>query len=52
MEAKNGYRGPDFARGRTQAREVRSIDVCPTIASLFGVTAGTSRGSTLPGLFA
>jgi hypothetical protein len=44
--------GPDFGRGRTVGREVRSIDVCPTIAALFGVTAGTSRGSMLPGLYA
>jgi hypothetical protein len=42
--------GPDFARDKTVGREVRSIDVCPTIASLFGVSAGTSRGSMLPGL--
>ena len=44
--------GPDFGRGRTVGRAVRSIDVCPTIASLFGVGAGTSRGSALPGLYA
>jgi hypothetical protein len=44
--------GPDFGRGKTMGREVRSIDVCPTIASMFGLAAGTSRGSLLPGLYA
>jgi len=44
--------GPDFKRNKIITREVRSIDVTPTVAKMFGVTAGTSRGSALPGLFA
>ncbi|MGQ0553089.1 MAG: hypothetical protein ACT4PU_07700 [Planctomycetota bacterium] len=44
--------GPDFRRGKVEQSEVRSIDVCPTIAAMFGVTAGTARGGSLPGLFA
>jgi len=44
--------GPDFKRGRVSTSEVASIDVCPTIAGLFGVRASTSRGGQLPGLLA
>jgi len=44
--------GPDFRRGRTVDQAVRSIDVMPTVATMFGVAAGSARGSPLPGLFA
>jgi hypothetical protein len=44
--------GPDFKRNKVVTREVRSIDVTPTVAKMFGVAAGTTRGGTLPGLFA
>lgn len=44
--------GPDFRRGREESREVSSIDVAPTIASLFGARLGPRTGTVLPGLFA
>ena len=44
--------GPDFKQGRVSTSEVASIDVCPTIAGLFGLRSGTARGSQLPGLLA
>ena len=44
--------GPDFRRGKLESRAVESIDVAPTIASLFGARMGPRTGSTLPGLFA
>jgi len=44
--------GPDFRQGKVVNQEVRSVDVCPAIASLFGVTASGARGSLLPGLTA
>jgi hypothetical protein len=44
--------GPDFRRGREVAQAVRSVDVAPTIAGMFGVPAGSARGGQLPGLFA
>lgn len=44
--------GPDFRKGRVSTSDVASIDVCPTIAGLFGVRSTGSRGSPLPGLFA
>jgi hypothetical protein len=44
--------GPDFRRGREVSQAVRSVDVAPTIAGMFGVTAGSARGGALPGLFA
>lgn len=43
--------GPDFKSGKTEDREVRSIDVAPTIASLFGAKMGPRTGTVLPGLF-
>ena len=44
--------GPDFRRGKVVNADVRSIDVCPTVASLFGTQAVAARGSLLPGLMA
>lgn len=44
--------GPDFRSGKVHDREVRSIDVAPTIVSLFGGRMGPRTGTTLPGLFA
>lgn len=44
--------GPDFKRNKVVSRAVRSIDVAPTVAKMFGVSAGKSRGGTLTGLFA
>ncbi len=44
--------GPDFKRGKVESREVRSIDVAPTVAKMFGVSAPGARGTVIPGLFA
>ncbi len=44
--------GPDFSKGKEVSREVRSIDVCPTIADMFGVRATMAQGGVLPQLFA
>jgi hypothetical protein len=44
--------GPDFKRGRIVDQEVRSLDVMPTVAGLFGAPAGSARGTQLPGLLA
>jgi len=43
--------GPDFKSGRVENREVASIDVAPTIVSLFGGRMGPRTGRVLPGLF-
>ena len=42
--------GPDFKRGKVVTQDVRSIDVTPTILSMFGVRQGL-QGSVLSGLF-
>jgi len=44
--------GPDFRKGKVVNQEVRSLDVCPAIASMFRVQAGSALGRPLPGLFA
>lgn len=44
--------GPDFRKGRVVSREVASIDVAPTIVSLFGGRMGRGTGRPLDGLFA
>jgi hypothetical protein len=44
--------GPDFRRGKVVNQEVRSIDVCPAIASMFRVQSPGARGGLLPGLMA
>jgi hypothetical protein len=44
--------GPDFRKGNVSSSEVRSLDVAPTIASMFGVSPASARGSVLPDLFA
>jgi hypothetical protein len=43
--------GPDFKRGKVDTREIRSIDVTPTIVSMFGARTGAKTGSVIPGLF-
>ncbi|MCI0586613.1 MAG: hypothetical protein L0323_07215 [Planctomycetes bacterium] len=44
--------GPDFRKGKVVKEAVESIDVCPTIAKIFGVPAESARGKVLKGLFA
>lgn len=44
--------GPDFRKGETVTSDVRTIDVTPTIARMFGAEARFSRGDVLPRLFA
>lgn len=44
--------GPDFKVGQVVGREVASVDVAPTIASLFDVRIPGATGTTLKGLFA
>ncbi len=44
--------GPDFRSGKVVTKEVQSIDVCPTIADMFGVRPSMARGGKLPNLFA
>ncbi|MEZ6015162.1 MAG: hypothetical protein R3F49_08620 [Planctomycetota bacterium] len=44
--------GPDFKRGRVVEDELRTIDVTPTICSLFGAEAKLAKGDVLRGLFA
>lgn len=43
--------GPDFRRGRVVEEDQRTIDVTPTICSLFGATPKLAKGSVLRGLF-
>lgn len=43
--------GPDFKKGRVVNKEVRTIDVCPTICELFGAKARHARGGKLTQLF-
>jgi len=42
--------GPDFARGKVIRKDVRAIDVCPSVAELLGAKARHARGDRLPGL--
>jgi arylsulfatase A-like enzyme len=44
--------GPDFRKGKVVRDAVESIDVCPTIAKIFGAPAESARGKVLKGLFA
>ncbi len=44
--------GPDFRKGKVQSREIESIDVSVTIASMFGVKSPVARGSVISGLMA
>jgi hypothetical protein len=45
--------GPDFARGRTLRGDGATIDVCPTVLSLFGQRPGRLvSGNILDGVFA
>ncbi|HET6202623.1 MAG TPA: hypothetical protein VFI25_07450 [Planctomycetota bacterium] len=44
--------GPDFRKGKIVKDAVESIDVCPTIAKIFGVPAESARGKVLKGLLA
>jgi hypothetical protein len=43
--------GPDFKRGREVTEDLRTIDVTPTICSLFGAEAKLAKGAVLRGLF-
>lgn len=43
--------GPDFKRGREVTEDLRTIDVTPTICSLFGAQAKHAKGEVLRGLF-
>ena len=43
--------GPDFRSGREVNDELRTIDVTPTICSLFGASAKHAKGAVLKGLF-
>ena len=43
--------GPDFKSGKVETREIRSIDVTPTIVSMFGTRMGAKTGSVISGLF-
>ncbi|NJN14725.1 MAG: hypothetical protein HC813_03710 [Planctomycetes bacterium] len=36
--------GPDFKKGRTVTKDMKSIDVCPTICELLGVRSEHSDG--------
>jgi hypothetical protein len=42
--------GPDFKRGREVTEDLRTIDVTPTICSLFGAEARLAKGEVLRGL--
>jgi hypothetical protein len=42
--------GPDFGRGKVLGRDVRAIDLCPTVCSLVGASARHARGSRIGGL--
>ena len=44
--------GPDFRKGRVIKDDQRTVDVTPTIASLFGAKAKHSKGSILKGALA
>ena len=44
--------GPDFRRNHVVQRDVRTIDVCPTVCEVFGVEARFARGARLPDLLA
>lgn len=43
--------GPDFKRGHEVTEDLRTIDVTPTICSLFGAEAKLAKGQVLRGLF-
>ena len=43
--------GPDFKRNAVLRKEARTVDVCPTVLSLFGASART-EGRVLRELFA
>jgi hypothetical protein len=44
--------GPDFRKGKVVNQEIRSLDVCPAIASMFHCPTSAAHGAALPGLFA
>jgi hypothetical protein len=44
--------GPDFKQGKTYAKPVDSVDVCPTVAHLLGAEAPHSRGRLIKGILA
>jgi arylsulfatase A-like enzyme len=43
--------GPDFNRGIDRKTIIKSIDMAPTLARLFGVDATHAQGRVVPGLF-
>jgi hypothetical protein len=44
--------GPDFRKGRTVSKDMKSIDVCPTICELLGVDAAIAKGRAMSALLA
>jgi len=44
--------GPDFRKGRTVTKELKSIDVCPTACELLGVESEFAKGKPMRALFA
>jgi hypothetical protein len=44
--------GPDFKKGRTVTKDMKSIDVCPTICELLGVDAPIAKGRAMSALLA
>lgn len=44
--------GPDFRKGRVVNKDVRAIDVCPTLCQLVGASAPHAKGRALPDLYA
>src|SRR5439155_967791 len=43
--------GPDFNRGVDEKTVIRTVDMAPTLATLFGVDAIHAQGREVPGLF-
>jgi hypothetical protein len=43
--------GPDFRKGQVVTKDVRAIDICPTLCELLGADARLARGGRLPKLY-
>ena len=43
--------GPDFKKGKTITKDMRSIDVCPTICELMGVRSREAKGRVMSPIF-
>ena len=41
--------GPDFKQGKTVRKDMKSIDVCPTICELLGVKSEHTKGKVYEG---